>query len=70
MDFDHLTTGFDDQQIEDAINTALHIESPNLRDIEIPDTYQLLVACKNEDQQQQLFEQLDQEGYACRVLTL
>lgn len=70
MDFDHLTTGFDDQQIEDAINKAMQIDSQSLRDVDIPDTYQVLVACINEDQQKQLFEHLQQEGYQCRVLTL
>jgi ParB-like chromosome segregation protein Spo0J len=70
MDFDHLTTGFDDGQIEEAINKAMQIESQAMRDVEIPDTYQVLVACINEDQQKQLFERLDQEGYSCRVLTL
>lgn len=70
MDFDHLTTGFDDQQIEDAINQAMQIENQTLRDIEIPDTYQVLVACKNEDQQKEIFEHMQEEGYRCRILTL
>ncbi|MFG0247644.1 MAG: ParB/RepB/Spo0J family partition protein [Phycisphaeraceae bacterium JB051] len=70
LDFDHLTTGFDDSQIEEAINKALHIENESLRDVAIPDTYQLLVACEDEQQQKQLFERLEQEGFPCRVLTL
>jgi len=70
MDFDHLTTGFDDQQIEDAINKAMQIESQTLRDIEIPDTYQVLVACENETQQKEIFERMQEEGYSCRILTL
>lgn len=70
MDFDHVATGFDDQQIEDAINQAMHIENPSLRDVDINDIHQLLVACDDEQQQQELFQRLDREGYSCRVLTL
>ncbi len=70
MDFDHLTTGFDDSQIEDAINKAMQIEDESMRDVAIPDSYQVLVACEDESQQKQLFERLDEEGFQCRVLTL
>lgn len=70
MDFDHLTTGFDDVQIENAVNKAMQIQNQAERDINIEDIYQVLVACENEDQQKELFQRLDQEGYPCRVLTL
>jgi hypothetical protein len=70
MDFNHLCTGFDDDQIEDAVNQAMHIDNDTQCDVNIPDTYQVLVACENEQSQKALFERLDEEGYQCRVLTL
>jgi hypothetical protein len=42
-------------------------EKPSLP---IPSLLQILVECRSERQQQELFERLRQEGYACRVLTL
>jgi hypothetical protein len=36
----------------------------------IPAVLQILVECKSEDQQRDLFERLSEEGYSCRVLTL
>jgi len=70
MDFDHLTTGFNDQQIEDAINKAMQIENVSQPDMDIPDICQVLVACQDEPQQKELFERLEEEGYTCRILTL
>ena len=36
----------------------------------IPGVLQILVDCQSEQQQQTLFAQLQEQGYACRVLTL
>jgi hypothetical protein len=38
--------------------------------IEVPESYQLLVDCRDEADQRALFERLRGEGYTCRVLTL
>lgn len=38
--------------------------------LEIAPEYQLLVTCRDEAQQQELFKQLTRQGYSCRVLTL
>jgi hypothetical protein len=38
--------------------------------IEVPESYQLLVDCRDETDQRALFERLRDEGYTCRVLTL
>jgi hypothetical protein len=38
--------------------------------LQIAPEYQLLVTCRDEAQQQALYEQLTDAGYACRVLTL
>jgi hypothetical protein len=36
----------------------------------VPRLLQILVQCENELQQQELFEQLQRQGYACRALTV
>ncbi len=38
--------------------------------IAVPESYQLLVDCRDEADQRALFERLRGEGYTCRVLTL
>ena len=38
--------------------------------IHLPELYQVLVQCRDEEDQRQLYERLQQEGYSCRVLTL
>ncbi len=71
LDLDHLATGFDDDQIEKMIDEAVgntsDVDGP---EVDITDTYQLLVACEDENDQHQLYDHLKQEGYTCRVLTL
>lgn len=39
-------------------------------EVEIPESYQVVVECVDEDQQQAMFERLRGEGFKCRVLTL
>jgi hypothetical protein len=40
------------------------------RAVQVPESYQLLVDCRDEADQRALFERLSGEGYGCRVLTL
>jgi hypothetical protein len=40
------------------------------REVSIPESYQLVVECRDEEEQQTMFERLRAEGYRCRVLTL
>jgi ParB-like chromosome segregation protein Spo0J len=37
---------------------------------EIPQAFQVIVECSDEGEQQKVFEQLTEQGYACRVLTM
>ena len=39
-------------------------------DIPIPESYQVLVECRDEADQRTVYERLTGEGYACRVLTI
>jgi hypothetical protein len=36
----------------------------------VPESYQVVVECRNEEDQQTIFERMRSEGYKCRVLTL
>ena len=36
----------------------------------VPESYQVVVECRDEDDQQAVFERMRAEGYRCRVLTL
>lgn len=40
------------------------------REVEIPHSYQVVVECRDEDDQREVFERMRAEGYRCRVLTL
>jgi hypothetical protein len=42
----------------------------NLREVNIPESYQVVVECRDEEDQKAVFEQMRAEGYRCRVLTL
>lgn len=39
-------------------------------EVEIPESFQLVVECGGEDEQRTLYERMRSEGYKCRVLTL
>ncbi|MGB9689907.1 hypothetical protein [Thermogutta sp.] len=47
-------------------------ESPNSSSLpqSLPESFQVVVECKDEDQQREVFERLSAEGYNCRLLTL
>lgn len=40
------------------------------REVNIPESYQVVVECRDEDDQKVVFERMRAEGYRCRVLTL
>ena len=40
------------------------------REMNIPESYQVVVECRDEQEQQTMFERLRAEGHRCRVLTL
>jgi len=39
-------------------------------DVPIPESYQVVVECRDEDDQRSVFDQMHAAGYRCRVLTL
>lgn len=49
--------------------TEEHLRNDNT-DLAIPELYQVLVECADEDEQRELFERLHGEGRRCRILNL
>jgi hypothetical protein len=43
---------------------------PSQREPEIPEVWQVVVACRSEDEQRELFDRLIEQGYDCRVLVM
>ena len=39
-------------------------------EVEIPESFQVVVECDDEDEQQAVYTRMREEGYKCRVLTL
>lgn len=39
-------------------------------EVDVPETFQIVVECQDEDQQRELYERLSGEGLKCRLLTL
>jgi hypothetical protein len=40
------------------------------REVNIPESYQVVIECRDEEDQRVIFERMCAEGYRCRVLTL
>ena len=68
LDYNLELTGFDLDDIENMLNP----EEEVLKDLsdEVKDTYEVIVECVNETEQEQIYNNLISEGYKCRVLTL
>lgn len=45
-------------------------ETADRPEVDIPESYQVVVECRDEQDQQTVFERMRTEGYRCRVLTL
>ncbi len=43
---------------------------PEPCEVEVPEAYQVVVECRDESQQQEVYQRLVAEGFACRLLTL
>ena len=55
------------QRNQDNAVTLLSSDRP---EVNVPESYQVVVECEDEDDQQAVYERMRGEGYRCRVLTL
>jgi hypothetical protein len=80
---EHLNELLDEVRTESAAlrglfeNLALESPPPDVdrpvppaRDVRIPESYQVVVECRDEDDQRTVFDRMRADGYRCRVLTL
>ena len=61
-------TGFDEAEFDKLLNSANAPEEP--KGISVKDTFEIIVECQNETEQEQTYNKLMEDGYKCRVLTL
>ena len=66
-DIDMGDFGFD---LSDLDNIGLDDEENAEKGVNLSDTYQIIVECESETEQQEFFEKLSGEGYRCRLSTL
>ncbi len=85
VDQDHLadllaTTKFTSPHLEQLLDNLIReaagvlddlTDSPGERpEVEVPESYQVVVECADEAEQQAIYTRMREEGYRCRVLTL
>jgi len=59
-----------DQMLGDSAAAADEPESRQEQDVAIPETFQVVVECRDEAEQQAVYERMTAEGYACKLLML
>lgn len=70
-DLDNLDgTGYTDDDLTALLNPDRDLETLNDDSEEYVEAWQIVVNCKDETEQERLYERLTQEGHSCRVLTL
>ena len=62
--------GFADGELAKLLGEPAPEGSAGEEDMAVPELYQIVVTCRDEAQQQELFQQLQVQGCECRVLTL
>jgi ParB-like chromosome segregation protein Spo0J len=66
-DFDLLLTGFDEQELAKLFDQDDEVE---LVEQTYAETFSIIIDCEDEEEQEKIFNRLDQEGYKCRVQSL
>ena len=65
--FDISILGFDNQELTRFFDNP---ESLQLKEQSYSEVFNVIVECENEEQQEKVFNKLDEEGYKCRVQSL
>jgi hypothetical protein len=61
---------FLDQMLADSEAIADETQPAEEKEVAIPETFQVVVECRDETEQQKVYEQLTAEGYVCKLLML
>jgi hypothetical protein len=59
-----------DQMLGDSDAAADEPQSQQEQDVAIPETFQVVIECRDEAEQQAVYERMTAEGYACKLLML
>ena len=65
-----LKTMLDDLARQSGVDLPLESEAAVPPGVVIPDSYQVVVECRDEQDQRDIYTRMTEEGYRCRVLTL
>tara|TARA_B110000285_G_scaffold41071_1_gene45110 strand:- start:4553 stop:5074 length:522 start_codon:yes stop_codon:yes gene_type:complete len=75
-DWDSIANEWESEELEswgmDIWIPEVEEEPKELKDLseELKDTYEVIIECKNDGEQEEVYNKLIKEGYICRVLTL
>ena len=67
------TLGFDDDELDDILDDAIDDGPPDPADetaLGLDAEYEVIVECEDEPEQEQVFQELTEEGYECRINSL
>ena len=72
FDLELLNLDFDVPDLQDMGIDIKEQKEKELKDIsdELKESYEVVIECESEIEQEQIFEKLNEEGYKCRLLTL
>jgi len=67
LDFDIALLGFDSVELAKMFD---EIEEPEIKEEKYNEVFNIIIDCKDEEEQERVFNRLDAEGYKCRVQSL
>jgi hypothetical protein len=71
MDFDLSLLGFDDIELANLFDeNPEEDEEKDLKEESYNEVFNIIIECKDESEQEKIFNRLDSEGYKCRVQSL
>lgn len=71
MDFDLSLLGFDDIELASLFDeNPEEDEEKDLKEESYNEVFNIIIECKDESEQEKIFNRLDSEGYKCRVQSL
>ena len=69
-DFDLTLLGFDDIELANLFDEKPEDEEKDLKEESYNEVFNIIIECKDESEQEKIFNRLDSEGYKCRVQSL
>lgn len=69
LEFDLSIIGFDDNELNQLFNDNEN-KDPTEKDIEYQSTYEVVISCDDETEQESVYNKMTKQGYKCRVLSM